>query len=155
MPKSDFKGKRFGKIKIIKEIEPRINKYSKIIRIWKYECDCGNIKVTKHQTLRRGKIKDCGCVKKLKASKDPIDLAIKKTWYRMKSKFNANRLLDNTEMNRPIKLCDEWSNDYYSFYLWCIGNGWRSNVRLVRKNKNDDYKPSNCIIKGPKGEYQQ
>ena len=152
MPRSDFTGKRFGKIKIIEEIEPRINKYNKTIRIWQYECDCGNVKVTKHQTLRRGKIKDCGCVKKLKMSTDPLDIAIRTTWYRMRSKFHSSKVNQKDPMNEPIKLCDEWKNDYYKFYLWCLGNGWRKGVRLIRKNRNDDYKPSNCIIQFTKGE---
>ena len=45
---------------------------------------------------------------------------------------------------RGIKVCEEWRNDFKSFYDWAIANGYKDDLTIDRIDCNSDYKPSNC-----------
>jgi hypothetical protein len=45
---------------------------------------------------------------------------------------------------KGISVCDEWKNDFFTFYKWCIENGYRFGKELDRKDPNKDYHPNNC-----------
>ena len=53
----DLTGQRFGKLVALKRVEN-----NKIKTQWLCQCDCGNTKVVKTESLRQGKIISCGCV---------------------------------------------------------------------------------------------
>ena len=62
MPRyEDLTGQRFGKL-IVLEATDKKNADGR--RIWKCLCDCGNIKYTTCQNLKRGACKSCGCINK-------------------------------------------------------------------------------------------
>ena len=50
---------------------------------------------------------------------------------------------------RGIKICDEWLNDFKSFYNWAMANGYDENAprgkcTIDRIDVNGDYEPKNC-----------
>jgi len=45
---------------------------------------------------------------------------------------------------RGIKICEEWFNDFLSFYEWSMKNGYAENLSIDRIDVNGDYEPSNC-----------
>lgn len=45
---------------------------------------------------------------------------------------------------RGVKVCDEWKNDFKSFYNWAMSNGYRDNLTIDRINPFGNYEPSNC-----------
>lgn len=45
---------------------------------------------------------------------------------------------------RGITICDEWLNDFMSFYNWAIENGYREDLTIDRINNDGNYEPSNC-----------
>ena len=45
---------------------------------------------------------------------------------------------------KGIVMCDEWKNDFMSFYNWAIANGYSDNLTIDRINSNGNYEPSNC-----------
>jgi len=45
---------------------------------------------------------------------------------------------------RGIKICDEWLNDFDTFYSWAMDNGWKSNLRMDRIDNDGNYLPINC-----------
>lgn len=45
---------------------------------------------------------------------------------------------------RGIKVCDEWQNNFLSFYNWAINNGYDETLTLDRIDVNGAYCPSNC-----------
>lgn len=62
MPKyEDLTGQKFGRLTVL---EATNKKTSDGRRIWKCLCDCGNIKFTSCQNLKRGHCTSCGCKNK-------------------------------------------------------------------------------------------
>lgn len=45
---------------------------------------------------------------------------------------------------RGIKVCNEWSMSFESFYLWAMNNEYKEHLKLDRIKVNGDYEPSNC-----------
>lgn len=44
-----------------------------------------------------------------------------------------------------IGICEEWLS-FQTFQEWCLSNGWKPGMCLVRKDKGKDFSPENCII---------
>jgi len=45
---------------------------------------------------------------------------------------------------RGIMVCDEWANNFKSFYDWSEKNGYRNDLVIDRIDNDGDYTPSNC-----------
>lgn len=48
---------------------------------------------------------------------------------------------------RGIKVCKKW-NDFDTFMLWALGNGYELGKVLTRKDSNGDFTPENCCFAG-------
>ena len=58
-PKYDIKGQRFGRLKAIK-----FDRKEGYVEYWLCECECGNQKIINGNSLRYGKTKSCGCLRR-------------------------------------------------------------------------------------------
>ena len=47
-------------------------------------------------------------------------------------------------------MCDEWVNDFKTFYDWSIENGYKENLTIDRKDNKKGYNPNNCKWSTPK-----
>lgn len=45
---------------------------------------------------------------------------------------------------RGICVCDEWKNDFQSFYNWAISSGYSDDLTIDRINTDGNYEPGNC-----------
>lgn len=57
---------------------------------------------------------------------------------------NKNNPRYERYLGRGITICEEWRNDFMSFYNWSMDNGWESGLSIDRINNDGNYEPSNC-----------
>ncbi|MBO5259973.1 MAG: hypothetical protein J6B26_06295 [Agathobacter sp.] len=145
MKKINLIDKKFGRLQVIEEAKKRGNK-----RMWKCRCDCGNITIVATNTLKSGHTTSCGC---LRTEKRPefhkvhgmTKTRLYKIWVNMKQRcyIEENEQYPNYG-GRGIEVCEEWRNDFQSFYNWAIANGYQDDLSIDRKNPDGHYEPSNC-----------
>lgn len=129
-------GDKFNRLTIVKEVER--GKHNEI----RYSClcDCGESKIIKKTSLTTGRTGSCGCFRRELHAKNAkerntthglsshplfnIWRGIKKRCY---LKTNENYRLYG---ERGVRMCDEWRNDFVSFYNWCISNGWEKGLQI-------------------------
>ena len=117
---------------------------------WQCLCDCGNLIIVKEYQLKNGIIKSCGCLKEEYSKMGNFIHGFNKTriqeiYHAMKERcYNKNHIHYNNYGGRGIAVCDEWKNDYDSFYNWSIQNGYQLGLSLDRINNDGNYEPNNC-----------
>ena len=62
----------------------------------------------------------------------------------MKRCFNPNNHKYKDYGGRGITVCEEWKNDFQSFYDWSLDNGYSDELTIDRINNDGNYEPSNC-----------
>lgn len=134
-------GKRFGKL-VAKERNGN-DKWG--FRAWLCSCDCGGEITVSGSTLLQHKTFSCGCIIrgfKHGLSRHPIYSVYNDMLERCYNKKCANYKYYGA---RGIMVCNEWKNDFMSFYNWSISNGWIKGLSIDRfPNKNGAYEPQNC-----------
>ena len=141
-------GKKFGKLTILKEVDPYVLPSGKKNRAVECKCDCGTIKKIRLLHLKRGAIKSCGCLKNVMNGKSHTDIG--KLLKGMKSRVAPYHKERHLYYDKGIKICDEWLNDFDSFENWCINNGYKKELQIDRIDGNKGYSPDNCRFVTPK-----
>jgi hypothetical protein len=57
----DLTGKKFNMLTVLKKTEKRKSKGGKTLTYWHCRCECGKEKSVNANTLKRGRVKSCGC----------------------------------------------------------------------------------------------
>lgn len=142
----DLSGRRFGRLVAI-EVDSR-NWQGKTM--WRCRCDCGNETVVKSDSLKSGHTRSCGClytenIGKTNLTHGHTGERIHNIWKCMRSRC-SNQNNDSYENygGRGVSVCDEWKNDFQSFYDWSMHNGYADNLSIDRINNDGDYSPENC-----------
>ena len=118
-------------------------------------CDCGTEKIVRLCSLKKGEIKSCGCfakellIKRNKTVKYTTHgqsrTRLYTIWCDMKQRcLNKNQKVFKHYGERKISICDEWKNNFNSFYDWAIRNGYADNLTIDRIDVDGNYEPSNC-----------
>lgn len=150
----DLIGQTFGRLTII-SLEYSKQRYKKgkksgFEHYYLCKCECGNNIVTSKRSLLQGSTKSCGCLQKENTSNvnkkhGMINTRLYHIWNGLRQRCNniANKDYKNYG-SRGIKVCEEWDNNFKSFYDWAINNKYKDDLTIDRIDVNGDYKPSNC-----------
>ena len=142
-------GERYGRLTIIREVEPA-GSIHKRVRRFLCRCDCGNEIICRLPNLKSGTTKSCGCYRKFVSSnrRDCHHLQntrIYRIWCGMKRRcYNKHNEHFDRYGGRGIIVCDEWKTDFMNFYDWAMSNGYDDKLSIDRINNEGNYEPSNC-----------
>jgi hypothetical protein len=132
-------GQRFGRLTVIEAAGG--NKSGK--KLWKCQCDCGEIKTIQHSNLRSGGTKSCGCLRKDTATTHGMTgTPTFKSWDTMIQRCN-NRKTGNYKRygKKGITVCDRW----LKFENFFADMGERPEGKSIdRINSYGNYESSNC-----------
>lgn len=137
----DITGQRFGRLTVIEQAESK-NNHAR----WVCKCDCGNKRIVYGSSLFSGETKSCGCWNKDKMLKHNLtDTKLAHIWSQIKQRcFQKNCKAYKNYGGRGITVCDEWKNDFLTFYNWSIKNGYKENLSIDRIDNDGNYCPENC-----------
>jgi hypothetical protein len=122
-------------------------------RYGRYKCGfCGTEFRANTQAVLRGKIKSCGCYQKRRTSETHKTHGLGYTklytvWADIKKRTLNPKFKQYSDYGgRGITICDEWKNDFISFYDWAMSNGYEENkgLSIDRIDNDGNYEPSNC-----------
>ena len=149
LTKEDMVGKKFGMLLVIDEAGVMNGCTS-----WLCKCECGQVKVLSCGSLRSGQIKSCGCLQKKsikESNKKKIvhgmcDTHSYRVWRQIKDRCRNTRNKSYSDYGgRGICICDEWRDDFMSFYKYVsnLPNFEEVGYTLDRINNDGNYEPGN------------
>lgn len=111
-------------------------------------CDCGNVKIIREDSLKRGYTKSCGCLHKEAVTKHGKYKGYRKhplrsIWKGMLERcYNTNSCNYENYGGRGITVCDRWRESFQNFYE---DMGDRpEGLSIDRVDNNGNYEPNNC-----------
>lgn len=141
-------GEKFNRLTVREVYLHKTETYSKTYALC--DCDCGGEARVSISSLRRGKIKSCGCLQRETASAKfkkhgDSQSPLYRKWASIKTRCYNPSTKDYPNYGaRGIKVCDEWLDSFPAFRDWCLENGWKRGLQLDRKDNDGDYSPDNC-----------
>lgn len=141
----DLTGQHFGRLTVINRA-PSLNGATR----WNCRCDCGVEKVIRASELRSGSTLSCGCydreMSSLKNTKHgKYGTRPYRIWRSMKTRcYNPNHSWYKRYGGRGIAVCNEWRDDFMSFYNWAMSNGYQDDLTIDRIDNDKGYSPDNC-----------
>lgn len=145
MRKLELTGQKFGRLKVIREVE------SSLRSRWQCLCDCGNTCIVIGRNLKSGCTKSCGCYD-IETTKAAITKHGKCANYTRNPSYqswaNILQRCKNPKYpgfkdygGRGITVCEQWLT-FENFY---IDMGERPPGRTIDRIDNDgNYEPGNC-----------
>ena len=138
----DLKGKKYNRWTVL-SLDRIENKKA----YWLCQCECGKKKTICTANLKSGHSKSCGCLNREAKYKthEKTNTRIYGIYNGIKTRcYNKNMNMYKYYGGRGIKMCDEWKNNFESFYQWSINNGYRDELTIDRIDVNKNYEPNNC-----------
>lgn len=145
MRRIDLTGKKFGRLTVIEVADSSKGKLR-----WRCKCDCGKEIVVYGTSLKSGNTKSCGCfrtenAKKLYSGVRQNDKHLYAVWNGIKQRCrNSNSKSFPNYGGRGIDICNEWANNYETFYYWAMQAGYKRGLEIDRIDNEDNYEPKNC-----------
>jgi hypothetical protein len=139
-----------GNLKFIRFTNPIIRVDKRKRKRALYKCICGNEVDLDWSSVNTGHTSQCQkCSDKSRIKNRITHNLIKhplyRKWQDMKNRcYNPNVGHYKNYGKRGVVVCDLWKKDFYSFYCWCINNGWKLELQIDRKDVNGNYTPDNC-----------
>ena len=142
----DLTGQKFGRLTVLSRLKDDKRKEA----LWLCKCDCGKLVKVYSYTLRIGRTKSCGCwkrdnSKKMFSTHKLSNTRVYKIWAQMKKRcYNPNYSQFELYGGRGISMCNEWKENFLSFYNWSMANGYNDKLSIDRIDFNGNYEPNNC-----------
>jgi hypothetical protein len=143
----DITGQKFGRLTVLKRVE---SKGKSEEAFWLCRCDCGKEKVVRGYSLRSESTQSCGCLQRIKASSSnrvhgKCGGRLYRIWHNMLQRcVNVRHISYPNYGGRGIRVCNEWQNEFTSFYEWAMNNGYSDELTIDRIDNNGNYEPGNC-----------
>ncbi len=136
-------------IEFIKDTKVEI-KCGKKKRYGLYKCFCGNDFECLKTMINTNRKTHCGCLSRENRVKGRTTHGLHSSrLYRIRQSM-LQRCTNEKAPNyssyggRGITVCEEWKNDFMSFYNWAIQNGYKDVLTIDRINNDGNYEPLNC-----------
>ena len=100
------------------------------------KCDCGNETEAYLSEFLHDRKKSCGCLRH--RLQGLCYHPLYKTWINMTQRAGKHRNYLH------VSVCDEWKNNFLSFYTWSINHGWKQGLTIDRIDYTGNYEPQNC-----------
>lgn len=136
----DLTDQRFGRLVVIARAERKSN-----FTYWICRCDCGNQTVVRRDHLMDGTTSSCGCFSRevhseVNSKHGFSGTRIYHIWCAMRQRCRE----DPNYTERGITVCATWQNNFLAFREWALGNGYRDDLTIDRKDNDKGYYPENC-----------
>ena len=142
----DYTGQRFGRLTVVRQL-PAIQHRAR----WLCRCDCGAEVITRAESLRRGHVKSCGCLRRdlARAKASTIDghyyEKLHGVWNSMKQRcFNQSSKDFKYYGALGVTVCQAWAEDYLTFRKWALDHGYKDGLSIDRIDPFGNYEPNNC-----------
>ena len=116
-----------------------------------YKCGfCGTDFKANTNSIKSKNTKSCGCYSKqlTKERNTKHNLSytrIYRIWKNIKTRIlNPKKERYINYGGRGITICEEWKNDFISFYNWAMENGYSDELSIDRIDNDGNYCPENC-----------
>ena len=108
-----------------------------------YKCGfCGTEFRTQINNVKNGNTKSCGCYTKKHGLKNT---RLYRIWGGIKDRtLNIKTREFPNYGGRGITICEEWKNDFLSFYNWAMSNDYSDELSIDRIDNDGNYCPENC-----------
>ena len=116
-------------------------------RKWLMECECGRQTEVWTSSYKCRPSKHCpSCAMSINNTKHgKRDTKLYNVYYGMLGRcYNAKQKDYKHYGARGIQVCDQWKEDFMSFYDWANSNGYAKGLSIDRKDNDKEYSPSNC-----------
>ena len=145
----DLTGQRFGKLVVLEEAGFITGFNGKRRRLWRCQCDCGNICEIQHQYLTYGDTQSCGCINSI--GNVTINRLLTLAHINFKQEYQFNDFICNTNpyrfdfalLNENKKLLGliEYQGDIHFTYR---NIGWNTKEKFEERTKRDKEKFDYC-----------
>lgn len=140
----DLTGQKFGRLTVIERDTSRTGR-----AYWICKCSCGTVKSICGKNLRNGTATSCGCYNREVWTTKKHGLSHTKvyyTWQGMRGRcFDMKDKRYKNYGGRGITVCDEWRNDFQTFYDYVskLEHFGEEGYTLDRINNDGNYEPGN------------
>lgn len=154
----DLTGKKFGRLTVVSRAENYLYKCGCTKIKWNCRCECGNTLSVFTANLKSGITQSCGCLQRellgnRMRTHGMTNSSLYVVWCDMKDRcYNTNNKEYKNYGGRGITICNEWKENFESFYEWSMKNGYkeeksksgRNILTIDRINNDGNYCPENC-----------
>lgn len=132
-------GMKFGKLTLIERTESP--------RIWKCQCECGELVYTQISQGSR-ECRKCAyeriSIERTVHGESSNKSRLYNIWIGVRTRCSNNNRPDYKYYGgRGIKVCQEW-NEYANFKKWAEESGYAEGLEIERKNVDGNYESDNC-----------